>query len=37
LALWDGSAGDRHQVATLVTLRFQALLKAKSTPPRVLN
>ncbi len=30
LAIWDGSAGDRHHVATLVTLRFQA-------PPKPMN
>ncbi|MEJ2168062.1 MAG: ethylbenzene dehydrogenase-related protein, partial [Desulfobacterales bacterium] len=23
LAVWDGAAGDRHQVATIVRLRFE--------------
>ncbi len=35
IAVWDGGAGDRHQVATLITLRFQAPAKAGSSvaPP----
>lgn len=27
LAVWDGAAGDRHQVATIVRLRFETLKK----------
>jgi hypothetical protein len=29
LALWDGATGDQHQVATIATLRFESVAKAK--------
>jgi hypothetical protein len=34
MALWDGSSGDRHQVATLVTLRFTAAPDSKAALPQ---
>jgi hypothetical protein len=37
LALWNGSAGDRHQVATLVTLRFKERPKIKKAPSESLD
>lgn len=34
LAVWNGSFGDRHQVATLISLRFTPPLASESTPQR---
>jgi len=37
LALWNGNVGARHQVATLVTLRFTARRNSKTTRTRPLK
>jgi Ethylbenzene dehydrogenase/Cytochrome c554 and c-prime len=37
LALWNGSTGDRHQVATKVSLRFQAPGAANPSAPAPVN
>jgi hypothetical protein len=37
LALWNGSFGDQHQVATLVGLRFTPRLDSESNLPQPQN